>query len=118
MFLRVVELLAILPSRSNADFEICTGAQQKEAFALKQEAQEGGVLQGKGIEELEALENKANGGEAAAEWEESKEIMRQALKHEEQDENKSSAWKKLMNLLMQLRKVRLRTSQRSIADPE
>lgn len=84
--------------------ELFHGAQQKEAFALKQEAQEGGVLQGKGIEELEALENKANGGEAAAEWEESKEIMRQALKHEEQDENKSSAWKKLMNLLMQLRK--------------
>lgn len=81
------------------------GAQQKEAVALRQESQEDGILQGKGIEELEALENKAYGGEAAAEWAESKEIMRQALEHERQDENKSTAWKKLMNLLMQLRKV-------------
>ena len=81
------------------------GAQQKEAVALRQESQEGGILQEKGIEELEALENKADGGEATAEWAESKEIMRQALVHERQDENKSTAWKKLMNLLMQLRKV-------------
>lgn len=66
-------------------------------------------MQEKGIEELEALENKAYGGEAAVEWEESKQIMRQALEHEQQDENRSSAWKKLMNLLMQLRKVRLFT---------
>ena len=100
-------MIGILHSRSNADSEISTGAQHKEAVALKQEAQEGGILQEKGIEELEALENKANGGEDAAEWEESKEIMRQALEHEEQDESKSTAWKKLMNLLMQLRKVRL-----------
>ncbi len=86
--------------------ELFQGAHRKEAAALKQESQEGGVLQEKGIEELEALENKAYEGEAAAaDWAESKEIMRQALEHEAQDENKSSAWKKLMNLLMQLRKV-------------
>lgn len=85
--------------------ELFQGAKQKEAVALKQEAQEGGILQKKSIEELEALENKAYGGEAGAEWEESKEIMRQAVEHEQQDENRSSAWKKLMNLLMQLRKV-------------
>lgn len=84
--------------------ELFHSAKQKEAVALKQEAQEGGILQEKGIEELEALEIKAYGGEAAAEWEESKEILRQALEHEQQDENKSTAWKKLMNLLMQLRK--------------
>ena len=62
-------------------------------------------MQGKDIEELEALENKASSGEGATEWEESKEIMRQALEQEQQDENRSTAWKKLMNLLMQLRKV-------------
>ena len=89
--------------------ELFQGAHRKEAAALKQESQEGGVLQEKGIEELEALENKAHEGEAAAEWAESKEIMRQALEHEAQDENKSSSWKKLMNLLMQLRKVSLST---------
>ncbi len=85
--------------------ELFQGAHKKEAAALRQESQEGGVLQEKGIGELEALENKAYEGEAAAEWAESKQIMRQALEHEAQDENKSSAWKKLMNLLMQLRKV-------------
>ena len=86
--------------------ELFQGAQQKEAVALRQEAQDGSILKDKRIEELEALEHKAFAGEAAAEWAESKEIMRQALEHEQQDENKSSAWKKLMNLLMQLRKVR------------
>lgn len=91
--------------------ELFQGAQQKEAVALKQEAQEGGILHENGIEELEALENKAHGGEAAAEWEESKEIMRQALEHEQQDENRSTAWKKLMNLLMQLRKVYLSSTK-------
>ena len=85
--------------------DLFQGAQQKEAVALKQESQEGGILQQKGIEELEALENRAYEGNSAAEWAESKEIMRQALEHEQQDENKSTAWKKLMNLLMQLRKV-------------
>ena len=85
--------------------DLFQGAQQKEAVALKQESQEGGILQNKGIEELEALENRAYEGNSAAEWAESKEIMRQALEHEQQDENKNTAWKKLMNLLMQLRKV-------------
>ena len=85
--------------------DLFQGAQQKEAAALKQESQEGGILQKKGIEELEALENKAYEGNSAAEWAESKEIMRQALEHEQQDDNKNTAWKKLMNLLMQLRKV-------------
>ena len=97
--------------------DLFQSAKKKEAIALSQEAQEGGILQEKGIEELEALEDKANGGEAAAEWAESKEIMRQALEHEQQDEVKSSAWKKLMNLLMQLRKVSLPTTKgRSLAD--
>ena len=86
--------------------ELFQGAQQKEAVALGKEAQERGLWQEKGIGELEALEeNKAHGGEAAIEWAESKEIMRQALEHERQDTKKSTAWKKLMNLLMQLRKV-------------
>ena len=88
--------------------DLFQSAKQKEAVALEQEAQEGGVLQAKGIEELEVLEeNKTRGGEAAAEWAESKEIMRQALEQERQDTTKNTAWKKLMNLLMQLRKVSL-----------
>lgn len=87
--------------------ELFQSAGQKEAVALRQEAQGDCILQEKGVEEIEALENKAFGGEAAAEWAESKAIMRQALEHEQKDEAKSTAWKKLMNLLMQLRKVRL-----------
>ena len=82
--------------------DLFQGAQEKEGLALKQEAQEGGILQHKGIEELEALDNNGEGG---AEWAESKEIMRQALELEQRDEHKNTAWKKLMNLLMQLRKV-------------
>lgn len=85
--------------------ELFQGAQQKEVVALQKEAQEEGILQEKSIEELEALEqDKAYEGQAAAEWADSKEILSQALKHEREDENKNSSWKKLMNLLMQLRK--------------
>lgn len=85
--------------------ELFQGAHQKEAAALKQEAKEGSILQEKGTEEVEALESTAFGGEVAAEWQESKQIMLQALDHERQDETKNPSWKKLMNLLMQLRKV-------------
>lgn len=37
-------------------------------------------------------------------WQEQKMLLHQALKQEQQDEGKKTAWKKLMNLLMQLRK--------------
>ena len=88
--------------------ELFQGADKKEALALQQEArdtaQEVGVLKNKSIEELEALDTTALDAGAAAEWEESKDIMRQALEKEQQDAQKSTAWKKLMNLLMQLRK--------------
>lgn len=86
--------------------ELFQGAQPKEAVAPEAESREGGILNSKGIEELEALEATGCGTDAAVEWEESKEILRQALQHEQQDEKKNLAWKKLMNLLMQLRKVR------------
>jgi len=84
--------------------ELFQGAEQKEAKILVSEAKDD-VLKTKKIEDLEALENHVGGTKATAEWEESKEIMRQALEHEQQDESRKSAWKKLMNLLMQLRKV-------------
>ena len=38
-------------------------------------------------------------------WAESREILEQAIDQETHDTAKSSAWRKLMNLLMQLRKV-------------
>lgn len=84
--------------------ELFEGAQAKEVAALKQEEQTKSSWLRKNIQDLEALDG-AKGGIAGAEWEESKAIMRQALEQEQQDEGKKSAWKKLMNLLMQLRKV-------------
>lgn len=88
--------------------ELFQGADKKEALALQQDAQEvdqeASVIKNNTIEELEALDSTTPGAHAAADWDESKEIMRQALEKEQQDEKKSSAWKKLMNLLMQLRK--------------
>lgn len=84
--------------------ELFEGAQAKEAAALNQEDQAKTGLLEKNIKDLEALEN-GRGGTGNAEWEESKAIMRQAIEQEQQDESKKTAWKKLMNLLMQLRKV-------------
>lgn len=85
--------------------ELFQGAQQKESMALKQEAQTNTSWQNKDVEELEALEKGCGSAGAGMEWEESKEIMRQAIEQEQQDESKKSAWRKLMNILMQLRKV-------------
>lgn len=84
--------------------ELFHDAHQKEAAALKLEDQNKASWQNKDVTELEALNSHFDGA-ASAEWEESKEIMRQSIQQEQQDESKKSAWKKLMNLLMQLRKV-------------
>ena len=85
--------------------DIFQGASQKEAVALddklvKDESNQSAAAR------LESLEQRAEAGsvEARIEWEESKEIMRQALNREQEDENNKSAWQKLMNILMQLRK--------------
>ncbi|KAL6719221.1 hypothetical protein ACLMJK_003458 [Lecanora helva] len=87
--------------------EIFQGADKKEALAIQEEAesadQEASILKNKTIEDLEALDTTALGAEDAVNWEESKQIMRQTLA-QENTEVKDPAWKKLMNLLMQLRK--------------
>lgn len=74
-------------------------AKQKEVTALKQEAQEQRIYQGTGLEQLANSDQRA--GDPA--WQESKEIMQRSLDAEQQDDSKSGSWKKLMNLLMQLR---------------
>ena len=86
--------------------ELFQGAQSKEAKVLDDEKQDQvtKVLENKELEELEALDRGAYNGAAATEWQESKEILRQAIQAEQEDESKKSAWRKLMNLLMQLRK--------------
>ena len=80
--------------------DLFQGAQQKESLVLQQEDKIKKGWEDIDVKELENLE-KAGAGD---DWEESKEIMRQALEHEQQDESKKSAWRKLMNILMQLRK--------------
>ena len=83
--------------------ELFKGAKTKEEAAIELEANSKQEWDDKKLEELEELEKKGGGGQA--DWEESKEIMRQAIQQEQLDEGKKSGWKKLMNLLMQLRKV-------------
>ena len=88
--------------------DLFKGAEKKEALALEKEVQdanqEAAIVKDKTIEDLELLDTTAFGAEDAEQWEESKQIMRQALEQEQQEEKKNPAWKKLMNLLMQLRK--------------
>ncbi|KAL8872769.1 MAG: hypothetical protein Q9174_001660 [Haloplaca sp. 1 TL-2023] len=83
--------------------ELFQNAQQKEATAMAEEEEAAGLQkwEGKKVVDLEALEGM--GSEAA--WQESKEILQQSLEKEQQDSGKDTAWRKLMNLLMQLRKV-------------
>ena len=85
--------------------ELFSGVQEKEATLLEDQAKTEALLKGKTLNELEALEKQSSESNQAAEWRESKEIMRQALEREQEDELKKSAWRRLMNLLMQLRKV-------------
>lgn len=83
--------------------DLFKGAKEKEQESRVQESNETKDWEQKGLDELEDLDKTC--GTAGDGWEESKEIMRQALQQEQQDETKKSAWRKLMNLLMQLRKV-------------
>ena len=83
--------------------ELFQGAKEKELAAIQAES---GGLKAWEDEDLQALEKiDEKGAGARADWEESKEILRQALEQEKADDTKKSAWRKLMNLLMQLRKV-------------
>ena len=83
--------------------ELFQGAGEKESIFQQEEAQKEGTLRGKSLSELQALDQSGN----SSAWSESKAIMQQALEREQQDDSQKSAWRKLMNLLMQLRKVSL-----------
>lgn len=86
--------------------ELFQGAKAKEESALKMEEATKTSWIDKDIVDLEALD-RGEGGTAGANWEESKAIMRKAIEVEQtaDDTGQKGAWKKLMNLLMQLRKV-------------
>ena len=81
--------------------ELFQGAKEKEATVLEMEKKTTEVTDLPKLRDLNSME----GGQAGAIWRESEEIISKALQQEEKQEGNKSAWKKLMNLLMQLRKV-------------
>lgn len=83
--------------------ELFQDAKEKELEVMVKESSEAKEWEQKDLIGLDKLDKAC--GTAGDDWEESKEIMRQAIQQEQQDEAKKSAWRKLMNLLMQLRKV-------------
>ena len=80
---------------------IFKGAADKEATSLEETK-----AQDETFASLEKLEKEAEAGseEAMTKWQESKNIMVQAMEREKEDQSKSTAWRKLMNIVMQLRK--------------
>lgn len=83
--------------------ELFQGAGKKESIFQQEEARKERTLGGKSLAELQALDQSAN----STAWSESKAIMQQAIEREQQDDSHKNSWRKLMNLLMQLRKVSL-----------
>ena len=82
--------------------QLFQGAKVKEKQSLQQEAQQDKEEKGLLKKAEDDLSNP--GGQVDDVWAESKEIMEKAVQNEEVD-TKSSEWKKLMNLVMQLRKI-------------
>ena len=86
--------------------ELFRGAKDKEHAVLKSEADLEAELIKKDAEALKMLsENMVIGSD---EWKESREILARTIEREQQEQDgavKTSGWQKLMNLLMQLRKV-------------
>ena len=80
--------------------ELFQGAKKKEAANLHEESH----VKSWEEKDLEQLDSMEKSGTTTIEWEESKEILKKAVERENLNEGKKSAWKKLMNLLMQLRK--------------
>ena len=87
--------------------ELFEGAERKETMLLQDQKKTESLLTNNSLAELGALEKQDCKSAEAMEWKESKAIMKQALQREQEDESKKSAWRKLMNLLVQLRKVRM-----------
>lgn len=83
--------------------ELFQGAKEKELKALEEEKEEEKSL----VSESKMLDVESGSvGPADADgWAESREILKKAIEQESHDTSRSTAWRKLMNLLMQLRKV-------------
>jgi SWI/SNF-related matrix-associated actin-dependent regulator of chromatin subfamily A member 5 len=86
--------------------ELFRGAKDKEHAALQSKADMEAELIEKDAEALESLCKRMAIG--SDEWKETREILARTVRREEEDQDgaaKTSSWQKLMNLLMQLRKV-------------
>jgi hypothetical protein len=82
--------------------ELFQGAKQKEKKARAREKAQYKILDKIDTSELaQGSEVKITGDG----WEESKLILAKAIEQEQEGEDNTSAWRKLMNLVMQLRKV-------------
>lgn len=82
--------------------ELFQGAKEKEATVLEMEKKSSEVTDSPELGDFNSIQ----GAQASDLWKESEEIISKALRQEEKQEGNKNAWKKLMNLLMQLRKVR------------
>ena len=80
--------------------EIFSEAKGKEEAALQEET----PIQDWERKNLDELEQFDHDGAAHADWDETKRIMEESLKREATEDKKTSAWQRLMNLLLQLRK--------------
>ncbi|EMD70017.1 hypothetical protein COCSADRAFT_216202 [Bipolaris sorokiniana ND90Pr] len=80
--------------------ELFADGKEKEKAAIEHDVQENKVLQ-----QLEDMDKVISTGSVGDEWEETAKIVQEAVAKEQTDANTSKgAWKKLMNLVMQLRK--------------
>lgn len=101
--------------------ELFLGAKEKEEEMIKKDGDAEAALIKKDAEALAALEKDLV--EGSSEWKESREILKRTIDREnkaadEDDSPKKSSWQKLMNLLMQLRKVCNHPYQINHAEPE
>ncbi|XPS76632.1 hypothetical protein M3J09_008680 [Ascochyta lentis] len=81
--------------------DLFANGKTKEKAAIDQDKEEDRLLQ-----KVKLLETNPDAIEGEGEWEETAQIMRQAIEKEQQNSavTNKSAWQKLMNLVMQLRK--------------
>lgn len=103
------ELFKGVKDKEQESMQLLKDIEAREAMTIKQEA-----------EALRVLEDESLIGSDA--WKETKEIMKQTIQREQDvdliSEGKKSDWQKLMNLLMQLRKVCNHPYQLTNAEPD
>ena len=80
--------------------ELFADGKQKEKAAIEQDIEDNKLLQ-----KMEKVEKVVRSGDAGSDWDETTKILQEAVAKEQTDTDANKgAWKKLMNLVMQLRK--------------